>query len=615
MYFHCSPTAALLSACYVFSNCVFPSTAMASDVEPFVVTATRTTQTVDESLASVTVVTRKDIEQFQAHSTQDLLRGVAGLNIINNGGAGKNTSLFMRGTESDHVLVLVDGVKIGSATTGSAKLQSIDVSQIERIEIVRGPRSSLYGADAIGGAIQIFTRKGKGPSKTNFSVGADSQGTYSAHAGIAGGDNTRWYSANLNHINTDGFNACSGKPSPGGAGCFVNEPDDDGYRDVSVSLRGGYRFTNGIEAEISALRDEGDNEYDGARVNESSSMQQVLSTTVRMSPTPFWYMTLGAGQSRDQSDNFLEGVFKSRFNTKRDSATWQNDITMGENRLLTLGLDRQLDRIDGTTAYAINSRGNSALFSQYQETIGAHNLQLSARRDDNEQFGLHTTSGIALGTDLSHGLRGTVSYGTAFKAPTFNELYFPGYGSATLQPEESRSVEIGIASKGELGHWAMNIYETRIENLIAYDASLSAPNNLNQARIHGLETVWRINHHDWEINTNITLLSPKNRASGANYNKRLPRRAKHSLRIDIDRSLDVFQLGASLRAEGERYDDLRNSRRLGGYSTMDLRAGYNIAKAWQLQTRIENIFDKHYETAAFFNQPDRTLFVTLRYQP
>ncbi len=578
--------------------------ATSATLEPVVVTATRTAQTVDDSLASVSVITRQEIEQLQAQSLQDLLRGVAGLSISNNGGAGKYTAVFMRGTESDHVLVLIDGVKVGSATAGGAAFQDIPVAQIERIEIVRGPRSSLYGAEAIGGVIQIFTRKGQGEIKPSFSVGAGSYGTYKSQAGVAGGSDNSWFSANLNNINTNGFNAYNG-----------TEPDKDGYHNQAATLRGGHRFANGVEAELNTLRSEGDSKYDGSYVNESSSVQQVLGGKVSFAPMSIWQATLSAGQSRDQSDNFLNGSYMSRFNTRRDSATWQNDITMGDDRLLTVGLDRLVDRVESDTAYAFNSRGNSALFTQYQGAISAIDMQLSLRRDDNEQFGNHGTGGVAFGTDLGKGLRGTLSYGTAFKAPTFNELYYPGYGNANLKPEESRSVEIGVAGKTTNGHWALNAYETRINDLIAYDAALFAPNNLDHARIHGLEAVCGVDMSGWAVNANLTLLDPENRSSGSNYGKVLPRRAKESYRLDADRTLGAYQLGASLRTEGHRYDDLGNNRRMGGYAAVDLRAGYDLARAWQLQGRIENLLDKGYETAAFYNQPGRSLFVTLRYQP
>jgi len=617
---------ALLGSFHLYSMA-----ASAAEIEPVIVTATRTAQTVDESLASVTVITREEIEQLQVQSLQDLLRGVAGLDISNNGGAGKTTSIFMRGTESGHVLVLIDGIKVGSVTLGRVAFQDIPVAQIERIEIVRGPRSSLYGAEAIGGVIQIFTRKGQGEIKPSFSVGAGSYGTYNAQAGVAGGSDNSWFSANLSDLNTTGFNACNGTSS---AGCFTVEPDKDGYHNAAASLRGGFRFANSAEAELNALRSEGNTQYDGY-VNESSSVQQVVGGRIRVSPAPDWQTTFAAGQSRDESDNFKDGSFSSSFNTQRNSTSWQNDITVDADRLLTFGLDQQNDSVDSTTAYAVKSRSNTALFTQYQGGVGDHDMQLSLRRDDNEQFGYHTTGGLAFGANLGDGLRGTLSYGTAFKAPTFNDLYWPSssvtysgityisHSNPLLSPEKSKTIELGLRYTLTAGSYInLSAYETTIRNLISWTTNATgpseyttAPDNVGMVNIRGLEAILGANFEEWDLKTNLTLLDPENRASGPNYGKALPRRAKESLRVDMDRSLGEYQLGASLRAEGQRYDDLSNSLRLGGYTTVDLRAGYDFAKEWQLQARVENLLDKEYETAAFFNQPGRSLFVTLRYQP
>lgn len=590
-------------------------TAFATDIDPIIVTATRTAQTADETLSSVTVITKKEIERQQAQSVQDLLRGIPGVDIANNGGPGKDTSVFLRGTESDHVLVLIDGVKVGSATRGTTAFQHIPVEQIERIEIVRGPRSSLYGSEAIGGVIQIFTRKGGGALKPFFSIGGGSDQTYSASAGVSGGGERGWFSLSASGIDTEGFNACNGKPSPGGAGCFTTEPDKDGYRNLSGSLRAGYRFDSGIDVVIHALHAEGKNYFDGSLVNESESVQQVLGGTLRFSPTEVWHASLTAGRSRDESDNFKDGAFKSRFDTERDTVTFQNDIDVAADHLLTVGADYQDDRVYGTTTYAVTSRGNTGLFTQYQGRFGDHDVQLSLRRDDNEQFGIRNTGGAAWGYALDKNLRLTASYGAAFKTPTFNELYFPGFGNPNLRPEGSDSFELGLGGKPAWGRWSLNAYETRIDDLIAFDASTFAPANIDQARIRGLEAVLGTRLGNWDLNTNLTLLDPENRAKGANYGNVLPRRARQSLRFDADRDFCRYRLGATLLAAGKRYDNLANTSELGGYATFDVRAEYSLAKDWRLQARVENLFDKDYETAAYFNQPGRSLYLALRYQP
>ena len=602
----------MLAAAWLLLGC--PS-AYATELETMIVTATRTAQTADQTLASVTVITRDDIERQQAQSIQDILRGVSGVSSANNGGPGKATSVFLRGTESDHVLVLIDGVKVGSATLGSTAFEHIPIDQIERIEIVRGPRSSLYGSEAIGGVIQIFTRKGGGALKPFFSVGGGSDSTYNTSFGLSGGGDHGWFNLSANGVDTEGFNSCTGKPFPGGSGCFTIEPDKDGYREASGSLRAGYRFENGLEVDVRALRAVGEIKFDGDFINESETVQQVLGGTLRYSPIDPWQITLVGGRGQDEIDSFKDGVFKTEFNTKRDTVSLQNDFSLADDHLLTLGADYQNDRVSGTESYAVTSRDNAGVFAQYQGVFFAHDLQLSVRRDDNEQFGGHTTGGVAWGYALSKDFRLTASYGTAFKAPTFNELYFPGFGNANLDPEESRSVELGLNGNAEWGRWSLNAYETHIDDLIAFDASIFAPANIDQARIRGLEAALATQIEDWDLNMNVTLLDPENRSSGAQRGNVLPRRAEQSFRFDMDRRFGSYAVGATVLAEGRRYDDLGNTRKLGSYATIDVRVEYAFDEDWRLQAQLDNLFDKDYETAAFFNQPGRQLFITLRYQP
>ena len=586
-----------------------------SDPTVITITATRTNQKVDNALSSVTVITRHDIERLQANSIRDLIAGLPGINIDNNGGPGKTTSIFMRGTESDHILVMIDGVKVGSATTGTTAFQDIPVDQIERIEIVRGPRSSLYGSEAIGGVIQIFTRKGGGALKPSFSIGAGSYSTYTATAGVSGGGEHSWYSLNTSGTDTKGFNACTGKPSPGGAGCYTIEPDKDGYRNFSGSFRAGYRFDNNVSMDAHAMKTKSHNNYDGSTVNESNAAQEILGGTLHFSPLAPWQATLSLGSSRDDSDNFKNGVFKTRYNTKRDNVSFQNDINITDKHLLTLGADYQKDHVDSTTNYTISSRHNTGLFTQYQGTFNKQELQFSMRQDDNEQFGRHYTGAAAWGTSIDKDLRATFSYGTAFKAPTFNELYYPGYGNENLQPEQSRSIEVGLKGKRSQSDWSINLYETRIDNLIAYDSSISKPGNIDLTRIRGLELVFATIFHSWTINSNLTLLDPINQSAGSNHGNLLPRRSGQTVRLDIDRPFKKYRLGATLRAEGRRYDDVANTRVLAGYALLDLRAEYQLTKARQLQGRIENLFNNVYDTSSFYNQPARSPFCTLRYQP
>lgn len=605
------------SAFAAASLCAWSSLACAdepaSELDSVVVTATRTEQSQAGTLAAVTVIDRAEIERMQAQSVADLLQGTPGLSIANNGGPGKSTSLFLRGTEADHVLVLVDGVKIGSATLGQPSIQNIPVDQIERIEIVRGPFSSLYGSEALGGVIQIFTRRPRGAFEPHLSLGYGSNASFRGSAGLGGRSGDGWYAVEATHENTDGINACRGKPSPRGAGCFVDEPDRDGFRDSSVSLKGGYRFGQAWDADAQWLRSWGYNAYDGSSSNQSDVVQQVAGARVRWRPDHAVTLTLSAGQSADLSDNYRNGVYASTFDTHRDLGSLQGDLALGGG-LWSLGYDWQRDRVDSSTDYARDRRLNRGVFAQWQGTFGAHSLQASARHDDNQQFGGKSTGSLLWGWEFASALRLTASAGTAYKAPTFNELYFPGYGNPALRPESSRSYELGLRGTPGWGQWSLNAFQTRIRDLIAYDASIGLPGNVERARIRGAEAVASTKLADWTLRGTATWLDPRNE-SAANRGKLLPRRAGRSARLDADRSFGAVSVGASLYAAAHRYDDLANARRLGGYALTDLRLAYALDRAWQAQLSLRNAFGKRYETAAFYNQPGRTVMLSVSYRP
>lgn len=588
----------------------FSSLLIADDTfPPIVVTAERIAQTVDQTLASVTVIDRQQIQQSQAQSVPELLQTVPGVTVTNNGGLGKASSLFLRGAASDQVLVLIDGIKAGSATVGTTAFEHIPIQQIERIEIVRGPRASLYGSEAIGGVIQIFTRKGQGKIQPNFSIRAGSDNTYQGEVGVAGAYDQASFSANITGLETDGFNSCRGEPDIGG--CFTHEPDEDGYENFSGQGRIGYRFDAQTAVDVHWLRSEGSNQFDGDFQNQNDVVQQVLGAGLRFSPLTDWQISLKAGRSWDSLDNFKDGVFTNQYETFRDTVFLQNNFIIGDNHILTMGVDYQADEIETTTNYLVNTRENEGFFGQYLGYFNRHDLQLNLRYDDNAQFGSYTTGGVAWGYTFDQGIRLTANYGTAFKAPTFNELYFPDFGNPNLNPEESQTVEMRINSTTEWGNWAVNVYQTDIDELISFDAATYAPGNIDSARIRGLEAILGVNWQQWTMNTHLTLLDPINKKN----DKLLPRRAEQTFHLELDRQIQRLRLGTALHAVGERYDDAANSRQLADYFTMDLRAAYQINKMWQIQARVSNIFDEDYEMAAFYPQAGRSWLITLRYQP
>jgi vitamin B12 transporter len=597
----------------------------ATELDEILVTATRTEIALADSLLPAQVIDRDEIVRSQARSLPELLRGRAGIDIGNQGGPGKNSSVFLRGTEADHVLVLVDGVRVGSVTAGLFAFQDLPVDQIDRIEIVRGPRSSLYGSEAVGGVIQIFTRRDRGAPAPRFAVGTGSDGLREASAGIGGGIGRGWFGADLAWTRSDGIDACRGTAgnaeAPFGAGCFTDEPDHDGYRNRSLSLRGGVRIGDAWTLEATGLRAEARNEYDGSFQNEADNLQQAVGGTLRFVPGGRVDLTVQAGRSYDKSDNYLADATTgtrtpvSTFDTHRDTASAQVDVALSDAHLLTFGSDWQEEAVESTTAFDVRDRDSLAGFVEYQGRAGAQQWQASLRNDDNSQFGNHTTGGIGWGMRLDGGWRVNANFGTGFKAPSFNDLYFPFFSNPDLRPEESESVNLGVSRSGGGWTWTLDAYETRVEDLISYDAVLSLPNNIERARIRGAELTVDTTLAGWDLAAQLSHTDPRNRTPGANQGNLLARRARSTGRVDIDRAFGKLRLGATLAGAGARWDDAANTTRLGGYATVDLRLEYALAPAWTLQARATNLFDRDYETIGWYRQPGRGFGLSLRYAP
>ena len=583
----------------------------ATTLDDIVVTADRKARSVDATLAPVSIITRQDIEQYQATSLPDVLRRLPGITLSNSGGAGKTTSVFMRGTNSSHVLVLVDGVKVGSATTGSIAFEDLPLDQVERIEVVRGPRSSLYGSEAIGGVIQIFTRKGGNGFQPEVSVSVGSHNTQKANVNLAGGTEATWYNLNAGTEQTDGFNATANN----------QEPDADGYARDSVALRAGHRFANGTEAEISAVHAAGDSQFDSSFNNETHFTQSVVSGKVTHALSDKVLLKAQLGQARDESDNYLNGqpltAFRT-YNTRRNSAAVQADVGVGENGSATVGLDWQNDQVTSDSVYDRTSRDNTGVFANYQTDFGKNRVDIAARHDDNEQFGGHNTGAVAIGRDLANGMRVTGSYGTAFKAPNFNDLYYPFSGDPTLTPETAQNAELGISGKlaGGKAQWSANVFSNEINNLISYPPPDYQVSQTDKARIQGLELSATTQLAGWEVNGNATLQQPENR-SGVDAGKQLIYRPEQHANVDIDRELGKFRVGATVRGESQRYTDSANteSKKLAGYGTLDVRADYRVSKDWTVGAKLGNVLGKDYQTNNGYNQDGVNGLVTVKYAP
>ncbi|MCH6483868.1 TonB-dependent vitamin B12 receptor [Pseudoxanthomonas sp. LH2527] len=592
----------------------------ATELDEVVVTGTRTDIPLQDSLVPAQVITREDIERSQARSLVDVLKGRAGVGFSNQGGLGKLTTLNLRGTESDQVLVLVDGIRIGSATAGLASFQDLPVDQIERIEIVRGPRSSLYGSEAIGGVIQIFTRRGGQGLSRELRIGGGSHNLREASGGFAYGGERGWIGANAAYQETDGINACRGSGTLF-QGCFTDEPDDDGYRNVSLNVRGGYRFTDTLTLEGHALNADAFNAFDGSSFsgNEADNVQRVLGGKLTWKPSTRTTLTTQFGSASDESDNHFANAatgtrtYVSTFDTRRDNASLQGDFAVGEQHLLTAGADWLRDEITSTTPFTVDTRDNTGVFVEYQGRFGAHRLQASVRNDDNEQFGSHATGTLGWGMDLARGFKLTASAGTGFKAPTFNDLYYPGFSNPDLEPEESRSLNLGVAQYGDGWNWTFNVYDTRVDELIGYDSSFKIV-NIEEARIRGAELTGAVTLAGIDISAELSHTDPRNRTAGVTHDNLLPRRARNTARVDLDRAFGDFRVGLTANGASHRYDNVANSVRLAGYGTLDLRLEYAITDTWSVQARASNVFDRQYETIAWYNQPGREYGLSLRYR-
>lgn len=492
--------------------------------------------------------------------------------------------------------------------TGSTAFEHLDVNQIERIEIVRGPRSSLYGSEAIGGVIQIFTRQGSQGLRPRFSAGVGSNHSHEVAVGASGGNEKGWFSADLSDYSTDGFNVKT-------EDSYGYNKDDDGYDNRSWALNGGYRFNDRVSARFHWTRNEAENEYDGGSAYDDYSSEETLETlggSLNLDLTDAWSLDLTLGRSTDDATQYGDGDYLSHIDTQRDTLSVVSSHDLNANNVLSWGVDYQEDRVKSSNDYTESSRDNTGLFGLYQLYFGAQDLAFSLRTDDNEQFGRYNTGSIAWGMQVNTDLRLFASYGTAFKAPTFNDLYWPDEGwfkgNPDLEPEESKSLEVGLSGTQGPIAWRASLYQTEIDNLIAYDSSAATMVNVDKARIRGLELSADTRLAQWDLSASLDLMDPKDLEDDT----LLDNRARQVLSLSADRDWGIWSAGASLQAVGRRQD---GDESLGGYTLVDLRGGYRLSRDWSLKARIENLFDHQYETVDGYNQPDREFWLSINYRP
>lgn len=441
-------TGLLYTSTLLISPAVFAAD-NAIHMEEVVVTANRIPQSRESVLTDITVIDQKEIERQGAGSITDLLRLQPGVEISTNGGAGKASGVFLRGTNTDHVVVLIDGMRINSATLGTNAFENIPLAQIEKIEIVRGPASSLYGADVIGGVIQIFTKRGGDTSpKLNAALGVGSYGTKKLDLGITGGVFDTRYGINVSSLETENFSAQNISDVT-----QTIDRDRDPYRNFSITAYLEHTFAPGHSLGMQFFQSKGQSYFDSSNFNNfSNSTLQSYAIYSRNQFTDFWLSTLRIGNGIDDSESYSKpGAFStgySRFKTSQLQYSWQNDFTLPVGTL-TLAYDRLEQHVSSTTSYTQKERDNNGYLASYLATVEAHTFQASVRADDNTQFGTHVTGGVGYGYQFSPVWRAGVNYGAAFKAPTFNQLYYPGFGNPDLRPEHSNNIDVNVRYKSK----------------------------------------------------------------------------------------------------------------------------------------------------------------------
>jgi vitamin B12 transporter len=608
-----SRTAIAVALSFVFST-AFADTQ--SDDVAIVVTATRIPTRLNEQLADVTVIDRPQIEAAGATTLPQLLVQQPGIQITTQGGMGKVTGIFTRGSNTGHTLLLVDGLPLGSATIGEASLQNLPLSQIERIEILRGPASSLYGSDAIGGVIQIFTKQGEGPARPEVFVGFGSRGTSQRAAGVSGSTDMLSYSLRASGLRSGGFDIASDPQRFQQATFSTANPDADAYRNTAISGRLVFRPVAGHELGLTLLTANSRNEFDGsdpAIDARNDDKTQAWSLYARNRLLPSWTSTLRYGESTDRTHTWdfnwnVAGPAWSLHQTTQKQWVWQNDIKLPLGTLM-LAAEHLDQTVAATTNYTIKDRSVRSLIAGWQAHWGSHSWQLSKRLDDNSQFGQKTTGSLAYGYRVTPELLARAAVGTAFKAPSFNQLYWPnngfGGGNPNLQPETAKNRELGLEWSRGGARVAWTHFDNHIRNLISgWPAT-----NIGRARISGDSLEGSHTWGPWSAQISADFMKPIDEATG----NRLQRRAARLGKTRLSYTPEPWGLGMELTAVGDRYDSTTQTRPLDRYEVVNLFAHYRIAPDLTLEGRIDNLFDKVYETAWGYATPRRGVFAGLRY--
>ena len=597
---------ALYSLCTLF---VHSPVHAAEDIDAVVVTASRLEQQLKDTIAHTTVITAKDIRDSQAVDLSSLLRREAGFEFARNGGEGNVTGIFLRGGDGKQALVLIDGVRAGSVTLGTTQIEGILLDQVERVEIVRGNVSALYGAGAAGGVIQIFTRQANGAPRAEAQAMAGERGTSRLSAGYRGSVEDTRFSLNVSRFETGGHSAIDTRLAPRA------NPDNDGYRNRSFSGQIAHRIAAGHEIGLRAYQNAGEVDYDsafGAPADRHRAENSVGSYAVYAGNAlaPFWNSQLTLAEGADHGRNFTNDSAPARTDSRTSQLQWQNDFTLAAGQVVTAGLERQQQRIRSSTAYSRTGRDMNSARLAYNGRFEAQQLQLAARRDRYSDFGGAGSWLAGYGYDIDPHWRATAMRSTAFRAPTFNELFFPGFGNPDLQPERSASDELGLQYAASRHLLRAAAFRTRYRNLIDSPPPTFLPQNVSRARVEGAEVSYAGQFDRWDIRASLTVQDPISETTGA----RLRRRAATFGNLVASTTVSGWRLGGELIVSGARPDnDIAGGApvTLGGYKVVNLTLRRALGRQAFIAARLENAFAEKYRLAHGYNVSGRGLFVTL----
>jgi vitamin B12 transporter len=583
------------------------------NVESVVVTATRSPQPFAEALRDVIVIPRDRIDQAGSLSLAELLQRHAGVEFRGTGGPGQPAGLFLRGANAGQTLVLVDGMRVGSATVGTTSIENIPLDLIERIEVVKGPLSSLYGGDAIGGVVQVFTRAA---SKPRFfaSAGAGNAGEYRASTGFTAVENDVTYSFSAGARKADAQSATNER-------AFCHDPDRDPYENAFANAQASWRWWQGEEITVAGFTSRGKANYDGCpnaqgQFGDDRNDQAISGAriTSRSWFAPWWASRLTLAQGRDKLE--IHGNEPARFETRQDQLSWVNEFgtLLGP---LFIGFETLRQNIESDTPFTQTRRDTNSVFASVNETWQGQRLEASVRRDEDDQFGGRNTGSVSWGAPWPGVGFLAFTAGRGFRAPTFFDLYAPSSDfyrpNPDLLPEKSRSREVSLRSvpaKGTNWTWRLTGFDNQLEDLITY--VYPTVQNVRRARIKGLEGTLEGVIAGVRVRGSFTAQRPEDEDTGY----RLQGRAERFGRLELDYARGPWRLTGGVTASGDRFDSPNEapSTRLPGYALLDAMLRYRVDRRTVLEFSGNNLADKRYEHAIGYDAPRRAVLFSIRFE-